>query len=173
MFPRKGAIALVTTALALVLLISFKTPDATVSGSRTAASSGSGTGANSIAAGGTSSSTSTSGGSSAATATPSTGSATAGTITGSMVQTRFGPVQVQITVSGGKVTNVQAVQLPSGGRSGQISNYVEPMLASEALQAQSANIDIISGATYTSEAYARSLQSALDQAGIASVEVAA
>ena len=82
-------------------------------------------------------------------------------------------MQVQITVASGKLTDVQATRLPSGGRSGQISNYVEPILSSEALQAQSATIDVISGATYTSEAYARSLQSALDKAGIASTEVAA
>jgi hypothetical protein len=52
----------------------------------------------------------------------------------------------------------------SGGRSGQISSYAAPILASEALQAQSASIDIVTGATYTSQAYANSLQSALDQA---------
>ena len=63
---------------------------------------------------------------------------------------------------------IEAVELPTGGRSGEISAYAEPILASEALTAQSANIDIVSGATYTSEAYTRSLQSALDQAGIAS-----
>jgi uncharacterized protein with FMN-binding domain len=67
-------------------------------------------------------------------------------------------------VSNGKISDVQAIELPSGGRSGQISNYVAPILASEALKAQNASIDIVSGATYTSQAYARSLQSALDQA---------
>jgi uncharacterized protein with FMN-binding domain len=71
---------------------------------------------------------------------------------------------VQVTVANGKISNVQSIELPSGGRSGQISNYVAPILAREALQAQSASIDIVSGATYTSEAYANSLQSALDQA---------
>jgi uncharacterized protein with FMN-binding domain len=75
-------------------------------------------------------------------------------------------VEVQITVSGGKVTDVVALQLPSGGRSGRISSYAEPSLHSEALSAQSAQIDGVSGATYTSEAYAQSLQAALDQAGI-------
>jgi len=59
-----------------------------------------------------------------------------------------------------------ALELPSGGRSSQISRFVEPILRSEALQAQSANIDGVSGATYTSTAYAQSLQSALDSAGI-------
>jgi uncharacterized protein with FMN-binding domain len=71
---------------------------------------------------------------------------------------------VRVTVSNGKITEVQAIELPSGGRSGQISSYAAPILANEALQAQSASIDIVTGATYTSEAYANSLQSALDQA---------
>jgi uncharacterized protein with FMN-binding domain len=83
----------------------------------------------------------------------------------------YGTVEVQITVSNGKITDIQAVSLPTRGRSGEISNYVAPILASEALKAQSANIDIVSGATYTSEAYAQSLQSALDQAGIATTQV--
>jgi uncharacterized protein with FMN-binding domain len=103
---------------------------------------------------------------------PTANTATATTLTGSVVSTRFGDVAVQITVASGKITDVQAVQLPTHGRSGQISNYVEPILDSEALQAQNANIDIVSGATYTSQAYAMSLQSALDQAGIASVQAA-
>ena len=70
-----------------------------------------------------------------------------------------------MTIEDGKVTDVSALQLPSGGRSGQISNEVEPMLRSQALSAQSASIDGVSGATYTSSAYARSLQAALDDAG--------
>ena len=70
-----------------------------------------------------------------------------------------------MTIENGQITDVTALQLPSGGRSGQISREVEPMLRSEALSAQSANIDGVSGATYTSDAYARSLQAALDDAG--------
>lgn len=94
-------------------------------------------------------------------------------MTGSLVSTRYGDVEVQITVANGQITAVEAVALPSGGRSGQISASVEPILASEALAAQSANIDTVSGATYTSQGYAQSLQAALDQAGIASVQVVA
>ena len=59
---------------------------------------------------------------------------------------------------------MQAIALPTGRHSGQISNYSGPILASEVLQAQSAKIDIVSGATYTTEAYAESVQSAIDQA---------
>jgi uncharacterized protein with FMN-binding domain len=103
---------------------------------------------------------------SAGASAPAATSATAKTVTGSVISTRYGDVEVQITVANGKITAVDAIALPSGGRSGQISSSVGPILANEALTAQSANIDIVSGATYTSEAYAQSLQAALDQAAI-------
>ena len=75
-------------------------------------------------------------------------------------------MQVQIAVSGGKVTDVVALQLPSGGRSGRISTYAEPTLHRRSPVGAERQIDGVSGATYTSEAYAQSLQAALDQAGI-------
>jgi uncharacterized protein with FMN-binding domain len=82
------------------------------------------------------------------------------------VNTRFGPVQVQVTISGGSITDVSALQLTNtDGRSVQISNYAAPILASEVLASQSANVGNVGGATYTSQAYLQSLQSALDQAG--------
>jgi len=92
--------------------------------------------------------------------------ATGGTaFTGAVVETQFGPVQVQIAVSSGKVVDVEAVQLPSDrARSARISQYSAPILRSEAIQAQSARVDIVSGATYTSRAYALSLDSALKRA---------
>ena len=80
--------------------------------------------------------------------------------------TPYGGVQVQIAVSNRKIAGVQAVALPTGGHSGRISSIVAPMLRSETLAAQSASINVISGATYTSLGYAKSLQSALDAAGI-------
>ena len=81
---------------------------------------------------------------------------------GVVVQTQFGPVQVQVAVSGGKLIDVAALQLPfDRSRSARISQYSAPILRSEAIQAQSANVDIVSGATYTSRAYAQSLDSAL------------
>jgi uncharacterized protein with FMN-binding domain len=99
----------------------------------------------------------------AATPTP-TPKAASGTFTGADVQTRFGDVQVKITVTNGRVTDVKAVQLPSDrARSAEISQYVEPILRQEAISAQSAQMDVISGATYTSEAYAQSLDDALRQ----------
>jgi uncharacterized protein with FMN-binding domain len=78
----------------------------------------------------------------------------------------YGPVQVQIVVTNGKIADVRALALPRGGHSGRISQFVEPILRSQALAAQSASIDGISGATFTSSAYAQSLQAALDAAGL-------
>ena len=92
-------------------------------------------------------------------------------MTGSVVSTRYGDVEVRVTIENGTITAVEAIALPSGGRSGQISSYAAPVLASEALTAQSASIDTVSGATYTSAAYAQSLQAALDQAGISTTQV--
>ncbi|MEV6946371.1 FMN-binding protein [Streptomyces sp. NPDC051172] len=87
------------------------------------------------------------------------------TVTGDTVQTQWGPVQVRVTLEGGKLTDVTAVQYPTDNpRDQQINGYALPRLRSEALQAQSANIDTVSGATYTSGGYRQSLQSALDSA---------
>ncbi len=91
--------------------------------------------------------------------------AAAGTFTGSAVNTRWGIVQVQITVASGKITASQAVQYPqNNGRDVQINAYAVPALNQEAVAAQSANIDAVSGATVTSDGYLQSLQSALNQA---------
>ncbi|HMJ94956.1 MAG TPA: FMN-binding protein [Thermoleophilaceae bacterium] len=85
-------------------------------------------------------------------------------LTGTNVPNQYGDVQVRVTTSGGQVTQVTALQLPSGdGRSQEISNFAGPELAQQALAAQNANIDGVSGATYTSQSYRSSLQSALDQ----------
>jgi uncharacterized protein with FMN-binding domain len=86
-----------------------------------------------------------------------------GTVTGPVVDTRYGPVQVRATVKAGQLTDVQALAVPTGGRSGSISDYSAPILRREALAAQGAGIHAVSGATYTSEGYASSLQAALDQ----------
>ena len=91
--------------------------------------------------------------------------APSGTFTGADVPNRFGDVVVRIVLSRGNMTDVQAVTLPTDrAESAYISQQAGPLLRSEALQAQSANIDIISGATYTSESYAQSLESALKKA---------
>jgi uncharacterized protein with FMN-binding domain len=97
----------------------------------------------------------------AATPPPATGD---GQLIGPVISTRFGPVQVEVTLQNGAIVDVSALELPTGRRSGQISNEAAPILHDEVLQAQSASIDIVSGATYTSDAYARSLQAAHDKA---------
>jgi uncharacterized protein with FMN-binding domain len=173
--PKRAAAAIVITAIALALLFSFKTPAesaAALGGPGLVslapeASTGPGT-VGQVPPG--SSSPPVAAGTPAPRATPAptkppTKPATkgSGTFTGSAVQNPFGEVQVQITLAGGKITAVTALQLPSHGRSGFISQDVAPILQGEALSAQSANIDTVSGATYTSDAYAQSLQSAIDQ----------
>jgi uncharacterized protein with FMN-binding domain len=129
----------------------------------TTGATGTGTsGAGSSAASGSSSTTGTSGSSSSS---GTSGSTASGTYKGTAVQTRFGPVQVQITVANGKITDVTALQLTNtDGKSVQISNRAAPLLRSEALAAQSASIKTISGATVTSSAYLTSLQAAIDAA---------
>ncbi|GAA1376203.1 FMN-binding protein [Streptomyces beijiangensis] len=99
-------------------------------------------------------------------ATPhtSTGAGT-GTFTGDPVDTQYGPVQVSITLTKGKITAVKVLQAPDqNGRDQEINSFALPRLAEEALGAQSAQIDAVSGASYTSQGYIQSLQSALDQA---------
>ena len=92
---------------------------------------------------------------------------TDGTFTGTSVDTRYGSVQVQVTVASGTITAVTALHLTDAdGRSVQISNRAAPTLAHEVLAAQSAKVSNVSGATYTTEAYLASVQSALDQAGL-------
>lgn len=170
--PKRGIAALLITTGALVLLLNFKTPDQTLP------APGSGvaivqptTLAPSVGAGATPSpATGTS------TPKPSTGAAspkptattaaTAATVDGPVVSTQYGDVQVEVVVARGKVQDVVALQLPTGRRSGQISSYSAPILRQEALSAQSASINSVSGATYTSDAYAQSLQAALQQAGL-------
>ncbi|WP_189985006.1 FMN-binding protein [Streptomyces capoamus] len=93
------------------------------------------------------------------------GAAQARTVTGKTVQTQYGPVQVRITVSSGKITAAEAVQAPKGGLSDQKTQLAVPKLNQEAVAAGTADIDAVSGATYTSTGYRQSLQSALDQAG--------
>lgn len=86
------------------------------------------------------------------------------TVTGTAVDTRYGPVQVKVTFVGTKITAIDAIQYPTeSGRDQEINSQAIPMLQQEAMASQSAKIDTISGATYTSEGYIQSLQSAIDQ----------
>lgn len=88
-----------------------------------------------------------------------------GTVTGDAASTRYGPVQVRLTVKSGKITGAEAVQAPQGGRSDQVTADAVPQLNQAAIAAGNADIDAVSGATYTSAGYKQSLQSALDRAG--------
>ena len=126
------------TGLGLVLLFTFKTPDTpSVMGRPPAAASG--------------------------TAAPANNGRQQ--VDGDVIPTQFGDIQIRLIESGGKIVDVQALQLPfDRQRSHEISQFVEPILRSETLRAQSAQIDLVSGATYTSDAYRTSLQSALDRA---------
>ncbi|MDJ0320895.1 FMN-binding protein [Pseudarthrobacter sp. PS3-L1] len=92
------------------------------------------------------------------------GSATSGTFTGMPVSERYGSVAVQITVTNGTITDVAANSSVGDSRSQQIEARAEKLLRTSVLTAQSAKVSMISGATYTSQAYLKSLQSALDQA---------
>jgi uncharacterized protein with FMN-binding domain len=161
MIPKRALGALLTTVFALALLLSFKTPTSPGPADSTAADSaivGEPT-ASAEATPAPAATADTAGGAAA------TGVYADGTVTGPVVSTRFGDVQVEVTITGGVITDVVALELPSGDRrSADISDAAEPVLREAALAAQSADIDLLSGATYTSRAYAESLQAALDDA---------
>ena len=155
---RKIVVALMGTVSGLIMLFSYHT---SLAGSGTLAVPASTGATTTTSAGGSSTSAGSSGGSTSSAGGSST------TVTGDPAQTRWGPVQVQITVAGGKITDVTPVQYPNGnGRDQEINSYALPVLAQEALAAQSANIDHVSGATVTSDGYVQSLQSAIDRANL-------
>jgi uncharacterized protein with FMN-binding domain len=172
---RRVALALFGTVAGLVMLLNFKTHSSTAASAPIISTGPAVAGGDS--AGGSSatapSATSAPGASSsAAAAAPGTSVApssasTSKTVTGDSVDTRWGPVQVQITVQNGTLTAVDAVVYPqNNSRDEQINSYAIPQLNQEAMSAKSANIDMVSGATYTSDGYIGSLQSALDKAGL-------
>jgi uncharacterized protein with FMN-binding domain len=175
---RKVLLALTLTAVGLALLLSFKSRS---SGSVSAL--GSSTVRNDTGSGQSSNSDTSNSAASSPTASPSPTTSpsssqsssssssakkgTSGTYTGSEIETRYGPVEVQAVLSNGKLTNVNVLEVPDNGNyEDQIVSIALPELKSEALSAQSGNIDIVSGATFTSEGYAQSLQAALDKAGL-------
>ncbi|WP_434092850.1 FMN-binding protein [Pseudonocardia alni] len=153
---RRIVVAVMATLSAVTLLFGYRTstsgPDTTAAAASTARSPGT---------------TSTTGGTTGGTATASGTGAT--TVTGDAAQTRYGPVQVQVSVSGGRITAVDVLQYPdSSGKDQRINSQAIPQLVDETLSAQSSRIDMVSGATYTSDGYVTSLQSALDRAGLPS-----
>ncbi len=89
------------------------------------------------------------------------------TVDGPVISTRWGPVQVRITTDGSTLTGVEVLQYPTGnGKDREINDHALPILVSETMEAESADIDMVSGATVTSEGYVQSLQAALDEAGL-------
>jgi uncharacterized protein with FMN-binding domain len=163
---RRAVIVLGTTAAGLAALLSFKThslaapvPSAPASSTGTPQATASGTGASSMGAAA----------GQAASATPKASATTPAatrTVTGTVASTQYGPMQVQVTLAGTKITKVTVLQrTDDGAESDQIDANAIPKLTSETLAAQSAHVDAVSGASYTSSGYIQSLQSALDRAG--------
>ena len=105
-------------------------------------------------------------GSTSSTAVPTespTSAATIRQVQGDVAQTPYGPVQVELVLAGHRITDVRALQLPNAAsRSRRIASIAAPQLRTEVLTAQSAQIDSVSGATYTSQGYAESVQYAID-----------
>ncbi|WP_295839046.1 FMN-binding protein [uncultured Microbacterium sp.] len=175
---KKIVYALMATVTGLVLLFSYRTsltpepagaladaPSSGVAAVPKAPTSTPSPSASAPAPPGSTSSGSTSSGSSAAAPQTSSSGLADGTYTGQAVNTRYGPVQVRVTVSSGEITDVEVPQYPSeSGRDQQINSRALPVLVTETVRAQSAEVDMVSGATYTSTGYRTSLQSALDQA---------
>jgi len=156
---RRIVTAILSTITALVLLFSYhtSTDSTTVAGSPIAQLG--------AAAGSTSQSRSSSNSGGSSTSRQSSPAASSATYTGGVADTQWGPVQVQITVRGGKVTASRAVQYPQNNdRDFMINSYALPILDQEVVQQQTASIDTVSGATVTSDGYLQSLQSAIDQA---------
>lgn len=157
---RRITLWLLSTVAVVVLLFSYRTS--------TMGSGGTGIVAVGDHPGGTSSIGAAIGSGSASSGSGSSGSGTASgarTYTGSTAQTRWGPVQVTITVADRKITEVAVPVYPTGNhRDQEINAYALPILQHETISAQSAHIDTVSGATVTSEGYIESLQAALDAA---------
>ncbi|MEU4119148.1 FMN-binding protein [Kitasatospora sp. NPDC028055] len=166
---RRAVVTSAATAAGVVLLLSLKPHQATgsapviSSGAGTPSGSGSGSGSGSSSGSGTTGAADTSGSASPAPA-PAAGGATR-KVSGDTVNTRYGPVQVQVTLAGSRITGIDVVKYPTEDRRDrEINADALPTLNQEAIAAQSAQIDAVSGATYTSDGYTRSLQSALDRA---------
>ena len=163
---KKIVLALAGTVSVVVLLFGYDTSTAgpMSTTSQTSVISG-GTGSSGAGPSGTGSSgTGSSDSGSSDSGSSGTGSSTS-TVTGDVAQTRWGPVQVELTLDGDTITNVSVVQYPNGnGKDQEINTYALPILVQETIDAQSSDIDMVSGATVTSVGYQQSLQSAIDQA---------
>jgi major membrane immunogen (membrane-anchored lipoprotein) len=172
---RRIILAIVSTTAVLVFLLTFKThsvssvtaPPAAVGTPSASAGGGPGTSSGTGTSRGASPAPSSAPGGSGGGSTSGGTTSAAKTVTGDAADTIYGPVQVQITVKRGKLTAANATVYPTETpRDAQINAYAIPQLEQETVAAGNANIDAISGATYTSNGYIASLQSALSKAGI-------
>ena len=160
---RRIVLAATSTVSGLLLVFSYHT---STTGS-TAAAGGTATPGIGPATGSTATPAPTASSGSTSPGPSATTAATPRTYTGDSVDTRWGPVQVQVTVVAGKITDATAAVYPQGNqRDVEINSYALPVLHDEVLSAQSSDIDMVSGATVTSEGYQQSLQDALDQANL-------
>ncbi|MGW0583311.1 FMN-binding protein, partial [Streptomyces sp. NPDC002920] len=146
---RRVVLASAATVSGIVLLLTLK-PSSDPSSTAEAAGTG-GTAAQEAAQGGA-------------------GAVVSGTMTGDAVKTQYGNVQVRITVVNNKITKAEAVQAPEGGTSTQKTELAVPKLNADVLAKQTSEIDTVSGATYTSEGYKKSLQSAIDKANASATQ---
>jgi len=166
---RRALLTLGGTAAGLAALLSFKTHSlAAVDPSTSTPAMSAGT-SQMMASGTGSSSMGSAAGNTASAASKASESAPAAarTVTGTVASTMYGPMQVQVSLDGTKITKVTVLQRTDDGtESNQIDATAIPQLTNEALAAQSAHIDAVSGASYTSSGYIKSLQSALDQANM-------
>ena len=164
---RRVVLALGGTVAGLVMLLSFRSHMAsTASAGVTAGPGGTGTSPGSGSSAGSASAAGPAPGAAAARTAPvSAGSGTGTAVTGDAIATPYGPTQVQVMLSAGKIVKVTVLQHTDDGINSQmIDGHALPLLNQEALTAQSAKIDTVSGASYTSAGYIKSLQSALDKA---------
>jgi len=168
---RRAPLVIGATAAGLAAILSFRTQSVPLTLNGASGSTTSKSSSTSTVASGTPPSTSGSGskststGSNSSTTTSSTGTRSA---TGSSINYFYGVLSVKVTVSGSRITNVSIASLNDGGnyRSQSIDQQSIPMLEQQVLQAQSANIQGVSGATYTSAGFDQSLQSALKKLGL-------
>jgi uncharacterized protein with FMN-binding domain len=163
---KRAPIVLSATAFGTAAVLGFHAHTAATPVATAATSQPSGTSTSRASGTTTSSSSGSSGSGSGSSSTSSSSSSGTKTATGDAMETRYGPAQVKVTVSNGKILKVEAVQLQNGDpKSQEISSYAAPILQQSVLAKQTAAVDTVSGATYTSLSYEASLQSALDKVG--------
>lgn len=163
---RRAVLTLGGTVAGVAALLSYKThAGATAAADGTPANAGTSSASAAPTAGRPTATPTTSASRPGATKSATSAPPATRTVTGTVANTQYGPMQVQLTLAGQKITKVTVLQrTDSGSESDEIDSFAIPKLTSETLTAQSARIDAVSGASYTSSGYIQSLQSALDQA---------